>query len=410
MNSRSQFWLLGGLLAVTLLVAMLLGVGRSSEQTSQAPTSYSPLPYGTKAFYMTLEKLGYKPRRWRFEWARLEKQHGVLFFAPAEPITAGGQFKPLSLSDSRAAINWLERGNTLIYFLSASERDNDSGTLLDQLDIPLKFEPLPPDHERTQKMRQFMPQRLEHDYDTILPVPWAAGVQRVTSEAVPGFAANKGHAVILSENIDYAHVMLIPFGKGRLYLFSSSGFIDNHFLQRTSNLTLLLNILDRERGKDGAVLFDEFHHGFSSEFGAASFTQLPVVRFAALQALILVALFAGTSWQRFGRPVPLVRDARRSIREYTQSLGNLYLRARAHREVLEFLFQELRQSLCVRYNLPESATDALVEDKLRIQRGAAEAWNELAHDCEQLLKSNRIANGDLLAASRKIEEFRKLIA
>ena len=29
----------------------------SSSQASQAPTSYSPLPYGTKAFFLTLERL-----------------------------------------------------------------------------------------------------------------------------------------------------------------------------------------------------------------------------------------------------------------------------------------------------------------------------------------------------------------
>jgi len=195
-----------------------------------------------------------------------------------------------------------------------------------------------------------------------------------------------------------------------VYLFSSSGFIDNHFIGRSDNLTFLLNILDRERGKQGAILFDEFHHNFSAEFGAANFSQLPVVRFAAVQALLLMALFVATSWRRFGKPLPLVRDSRRSIREYTQSLGNLYFRARAHREVLKSLFQELRRSLTSRYNLPDHATNSAVEDKLRVQRGAPEAWSALARDCERLLAARRIADRDLLAVSRQMEEFRNLIA
>jgi hypothetical protein len=410
MTKRSQWWLIGTLLVVALLVALALGVRKPAEQTSQAPTSYSPLAYGTKAFFMTMERLGYRPRRWRFEWTRLEHEKGVLLYAPSDPITAGGQFRPMGISAARAAERWLERGNTLLYFLNQTEREKGQSMLLEALDVSLQFEPLPPDHQTTQNWRQFLPTRLERDYDTILPVPWAAGVMRVTGEAVPGFSASKGNPVVLSENREFAHVCLIPYGKGRLYLFSSSAMMDNHFLARSSNLNLLLDILDRERTKDGAILFDEFHHGFSSEFGAASFTQLPVVRFAALQGLILVSLFVATSWRRFGRPIPLVRDTRRSIREYTQSLGNLYFRARTHREALEFLFQELRRSLSARYNLPESADDSVIEDELRVQRGAAEAWRELAYDCGRLLKHRRIANSDLLAASRKMEEFRKLIA
>lgn len=410
MSNRSQWWFLGTLLAVTLLVALALGVRKPAEQISQAPTSYSPLPYGTKAFFMTLERVGYKPRRWRLDWSRLEREKGVLLFAPSDALTAGGQFRPTSLSTARAAERWLERGNTILYFLSQTEREKGQSLFLETLDISLRFEELPPDHQRTQTLRQFLPTRLERDFDSILPVPWAMGVQRVSGEAVPGFAASKGHPVVLSENNEFAHVSLIPCGKGRLYLFSSPAFMDNQFFARSFNLNLLLNILDRERTRDGAILFDEFHHGFSSEFGAASFTQLPVVRFAALQGVILIGLFVATSWRRFGRPVPLTRDTRRSIREYTQSLGNLYLRARTHREALEFLFQELRQGLCARYNLPQSADDSVIEDKLRVQRDAAETWRELAAECGRLLKHERIGNSDLLAAARRMEEFRKVIA
>ena len=53
--------------SVMLLAAMLLGAGKASEQTSQSPTSYSATQYGARAFFMTLERLGYKPRRWRFD-------------------------------------------------------------------------------------------------------------------------------------------------------------------------------------------------------------------------------------------------------------------------------------------------------------------------------------------------------
>lgn len=410
MSQRSLWWLLGTVLVVSLIAVLVLGVGKPSEQTSEAPTSYSPLPHGTKAFYMTLERLGYKARRWRMEFSRLAREKGVLILAPADPLSAGGRRKPLSLSDANEIARWLERGNAVLYFLNPTERERGRSVLLERLDLILQFEHLPADHRRTQTFRQFLPTRLERDMDYILPVPWAADVRRLSSDAVPAFSASMGTPVVLADNFPFGHVYLVPYGAGRLYLFSSSGFMDNHFIAKADNLTFLLNILDRELARGGSVLFDEFHHGFSSEFSAVQFSRLPVVRFAALQGAFLLALYLVTSWQRFGRPVPLLRDTRRSIREYMQSLGNLYYRARTHRETLEYLFTELRRGLCSRYNLPDAAPTELLTDKLRVQRGAAEAWRSVVRDCDRLLARRRVAGGDLLAVSRKMEEFRKLIA
>lgn len=412
MKKRSHWLLFGGLILLALVAASFLGVGSSDERTSQCPSSYSALPHGTRAAFMTLERAGYKPRRWRQDWGKLTREKGVMFFAPADPFNAAGQHRPLSASAARAAAQWVANGNTLLYFLSAPEREKGYSVLTEELGLALTFEALPADHQRTQTLRQFLPSRLERDFDHILPVPWAVEVRRVTAESVPGFIADKGQVVVMSDAMGagHGHLALVPHGNGRVYLFSSPGFIDNHFIGRSDNLTLLLNLLDRELGPNRSLLFDEYHHGFSSEFSAMNFTQLPVVRFAALQAGILALLFLGTSWLRFGRPVPLVRDTRRSIREYTQSLGNLYYRARAHRDTLDYLFGELRRSLCSRYNLPDTAPADWIGAKLRVQRGAAEAWHEITRDCERLQNRRRIANGDLLAVSRKIEEFRKLVA
>jgi hypothetical protein len=409
-SKRFQWLLLGGLLTIALLAAVSVGSPRADEQVSQAPTTYSPLPYGTKAFFMAIERLGYKPRRWRLEWSRLKNEKGILIYAPADPLTAAGSYRALSPSAAREAGQWVERGNTLLYFMSANERERQRNLLFEQFEITVDMETLPPDSRRTQSLRQFLPVRLERDFDNLLPAPWMAGVRRLTSDAVPGMRVQPGHSVVLADKPDRGHVSLIPYGSGRVYLFSSAGFMDNYFIGRSDNLTLLLDILERERGKNGVVLFDEFHHGFSAEFGASHFVGLPVVRFAALQAVILAVLFVVTSWRRFGKPLPLVRDTRRSIREYTRSLGNLYFRARAHREGLGFLFQQLHHSLCSRYNLPDNVSHSVVEDKLRIQLGAPKAWNELAGDCERLLAKRRIADRELLAVSQKMEAFRKLIA
>jgi hypothetical protein len=410
MTKRFQWLILAVLLTVPLVAAMYFGADKPSERISLAPSSYSAAPHGTKACFVTLERLGYKPRRWRLEWARLKNERGILLYAPSEPLTSGGRYKALSAPAAREIERWISRGNTLIYLLNPNERTLSRNVLLTQLGINLTTEDMPSEIERTQTLRQFLPTRIERDYDYVLPVPWTSNVRRLSADAVPAFATDRGRPVVVTDRVDYGHVHLIPYGEGRIYVFSSSSFIDNQFLGRSDNLALLLNILDLERGKNGVVLFDEYHHGYSAEFGAASFTQLPVVRFAAWQALALFVLFVLSSWRRFGRPVPLIRDTRRSIREYTQSLGNLYFRARAHREALDFLFQGLRRSLCSRYNLPESAPHAVIEDRLRGQRGAAEAWSELARDCDRLLERRKVPNADLLATARKMEEFRKLMA
>ena len=123
------------------------------------------------------------------------------------------------------------------------------------------------------------------------------------------------------------------------------------------------------------------------------FVRLPMVKFAAAQLALLIGLLIWTQWRRFGEPVPLVRETRRSVMEYAVSLGDLYARAETQLETLDYLFGNLRRELKDRYG----ATDMAHRQE----------WETLSADCERHLQTRALTRRQFAALARRIQEFRR---
>jgi len=407
MSSQARHWLVFGLiLLVTFVLALVVAGNHQRYALSRAPSSFNPSPSGTKAVFVTLQKLGWRVERWQHPWTKLASRTGVLVyadFATEESFSRQGAAPPTG-EEADVLARWVARGNTLLYYANPDRHTWRSGSkLVDDLDIRLQTNVV----ETAVSTDFWTLRRKTETIHGITPVKLTEGVRAVTLEQSPGFRVTDGAAVPLVVSGDGpAQALWVPHGRGQVVFFSSTSVIDNEFLVAGDNLALLLDLL-RDLPDGGVILFDEYHHGYSSEFAMHDFLMLPVVKFAALQLALVAALVLYSQARRFGEPVPLVCETRRSVMEYAVALGDLYRRADTQLETLEYLYQHVRRELIDRHGLGAAVTAAEIGARLGARPELRRAWEELANDCEQRLETRRLTQREFAQFARRIQEFRK---
>jgi hypothetical protein len=355
---------------------------------------------------VTLQELGWRVERWQHPWTKFGSRTGILVytdFASEELFGGQGAASPMG-EETDALAHWVARGNILLYYTSPDwDTRRSVSKLLDDLDIRLETNAV----ETAGSADFWTLRRKTEALRDITPVKLTEGVHSVTLEQSPGFHVTAGAAVPLVVSSDgTAHALWAPHGRGKVVFFSSPSLIDNQFLLAGDNLAFLLDLL-RDLPEGGTVFFDEYHHGYSSEFAMRDFLALPVVKFAALQLALVAALVLYSQARRFGEPVPLIHETRRSVMEYAVALGDLYQRAETQLETLAYLYQHVRQELIDRQGLGSTATTAEIGARLGARPELRRAWEELANDCEQRLETRRLARRQFAQLARRIQEFRR---
>jgi hypothetical protein len=407
MSSQTRHWLVfGGILLFTFVLALVVAGSHQRYALSRAPSSYNTSPSGTKAIFVTLQKLGWRAERWQHPWTKLTSRAGILVYADfaTEESFSGQGAAPPTGEEAESVARWVARGNTLLYYANPDRRAWRFGSkLLDALDIRLETNMV----ETAESADFWTLRRKTETVHGITPVKLTEGVRAVTLEQSPGFRVIEGATAPLVAGSDgAARALWVPHGRGQVVFLSSASLIDNEFLVAGDNLALLLDLL-RELPEGGTILFDEYHHGYSSEFAMRDFLALPVVKFAALQLALLGILVLYSQARRFGEPVPLVRETRRSVMEYAVALGDLYRRADTQLETLEYLYRHVRRELIDRQGLGTAATAAEIGVRLGARPELRSVWEELANDCEQRMETRRLTRHEFAQLARRIQEFRR---
>ncbi|MCX8053715.1 MAG: DUF4350 domain-containing protein [Armatimonadetes bacterium] len=118
-------------------------------------------------------------------------------------------------------------------------------------------------------------------------------------------------------------------GRGNVYAFDSRKPITNQGMRDYRNALRILRIIDLHAGKNGLILFDEYHHGFTES--------RPLVSYVSRQAWIAVGILmvaslvlCHTRGKRFGavRKLPDSKRIRLGF-EFVESLATLYRKAGA---------------------------------------------------------------------------------
>lgn len=378
-----RIWLALGAL---VLLAMLLGLlgptepGADEPETRPLRSTYRSRPSGLRALYLTLERLGYRPRR---HVERLDRLPGDGVLVIAEPV------QEIDREGWQALAAWVERGNLLLLFSDSGRlfeagiigsgppapgptlRPRLVGRLVASSAAPVQPAPVTVGAPEPVVQSAYRLRRTAWD----LP-PLASPSHERRGERSPPSSAGRGAGEVglipLYADPEGPVLSVGRRGKGTVVLSCSPWSISNEGIAKGSNLALFLNLVDvYGGGKRRPIYFDEYHQGRAGRGGPLGLLA-PVARFGVAQiVLALLLLVLAVAW-RFGPALPVEALERRSRAEYLAAMTGLFRRARALELVAAKLGEETRRELARGLGLPPSARPEAIAAAARTKRGVEE--------------------------------------
>lgn len=320
------------LLLLLLLVTVLAAVAQSREQAAlPALASFSSSPTGTRALRLLLAEEGFA----------FSESSGPTFSVP-EDATLVLALEPQApgITEEEWAVleTWIEAGGT---FVGLGE---GFGAAI-----------------------SFTNFDVEIDYSE----PAAAASFTAPLLASPPFslAAIRARASLETERDDLLTLVTagddpllvaFPHGEGLVVLGTITYPLTNAGLQDSKNPAFGLNLATLA-GADGAIWFDEWHHGQRGEAalsGPGQWLRQTPAGHALLYAAAVLFLGLVLAGRRFGRPVPLSRPGqRRAPLEHIIAVANLSRRAGHRQAILEQYHLQLKRELGRRFRLNPTLSD-----------------------------------------------------
>ncbi len=343
------------LILIVLVLALLIAVSffrqrsvptRSPQAEDVKYISYSAEKHGTKALYLLLKKLGYRPKRLRMPHLTEMRAKGLaIILAPDRP--------PINKTDAEALLDWLRRGNTMLFAPSDGE-----DRLAKSLGIELS--------------------RGQPAEASIAPFAFTnltAGVQRLSVRSGDRILTERMNAVKHFSDSAGGVIISLREGEGTAIVLSDPYFITNAGLSEGDNLKLLVNVLLACVDDTKTVYFDEYHHGFGERPTVLHLLKGTSLGWALLQVAGAVALLMYSRGRRFGKPKPVLSEEHRSSVEYVTSLADIYRSAQASNVALS--------NLCD-----------------RMDNGSV---SELRDECRRKIAKGKIDEKELLDLSKRME-------
>lgn len=366
-----------GVVAVTALVIVLFGPKSGSSSDAWLSSSFNAGPRGHKALYTTLEDLHWPVGRWQGSMRELSGTNQVLLLARN---TLGRRY-PLQPLEIEQLLNWVSAGNTLILLGDFAE-SADAKPLLETIGFRNLTSLTTGDRLFEQGSEMLTRERPELtlfgsvSYGKKILMPKVEMEQSTSLPPLPPqafpFLSNPFSA--------QRYGMIIPHAKGSVLLVSSASLIDNTFLQRAQNWTLVLWLLhpDSDSPLPEKIWFEEAHHGYRTTFALTDLFQQPGVQLASAQIAFGLLVFLSSQLVRFGPVRPLHRQTPRSTLEFVHSLANLYRRADIRNDIVRSLFRDTHHAILRRFNLPPETSHEVIAQQLKETFPQLPPWRKLA--------------------------------
>ena len=361
---------------------------------------------GTRAIYDFLHESGYPVARWRESTASLLSFNGE---KPATLVIVGEPRVPLTKTESKELLHWVETGGRLVIIDRSPNPDllvTGGEWMIQTHAINFPYSDLDPGNleQMTRDVKPVAPSQatlLARNVDQVLPSRFAAtialfsrnsGKTGTTSKSVqekpsggnkndedededyaegPSPEPGESHDTQSKESaapvvslandrgallIDYAH------GKGRVVVLADPFIVANNGINRADNLQLAINVI---MGHGGLAAFDEFHqgHAYTQNALIQYFEGTPVLAICGQLALIGLAI-VWSRGTRFARPLPLPHVDRRSSLEFVASMAELQQRAKAHDLALENIYGRVRRVLVRHAGLNNSSPRSEIAARL----------------------------------------------
>lgn len=335
MKKRQDILILAGLFAALILFIAFGPARRQPPEQMPAATTHSSEAEGALALYQWARALGYDAQRLEYrEFALGEADTVLVLLNPSEAV---------GRAHSRAVLDWLDAGGTLIMAVDQNALFSPQNALLEDLGFDTGV------------------------YTDTAGIERAGAAQPALDQPPLAEAPVRATRVLLPQRDDYAPLLGTPdalivagvkVGRGYAYLSASAHPFSNAGLRDEQNAALVLNML-RRAPPGGRVLFDEYHHGFFTPPSTSRVILGSPWGWAATYAVLVIGLYLVLSGRRFGRPVPLREElARRSSAEYVESMADLFMRGGKRGYILKHYRAALKRRLARRDGISPQLDDA----------------------------------------------------
>lgn len=226
------------------------------------------------------------------------------------------------------------------------------------------------------------------------------------SRALRDWVKRGGTVMFYSDNLEGVPAAFgsdQKIGRGWVYAVNSRKPITNRGMRDTSNAVEIVRRIERHAGKKDLILFDEYHHGFSS--GDSFWSQISRQVWVATGIVLLSAvLLCFTYGRRFGaiRELPKESTLRPGF-EFVKSAGRLYERSGASDLAAEILCRSFKRRLCAKLGLPSDASSETVVSRLTPEIGAR--VSALLSACGSYAAGHKPSKHELLEVASQIHEL-----
>ncbi|MCB9232559.1 MAG: hypothetical protein H6581_12890 [Bacteroidia bacterium] len=401
MNSRRRILTLASLVLLFMVGFFYLMRFSDSSETSFFPnfSTYYTNDHGTHALYAFLE--GEKDFEVRKNYLPLDKTdenslENFVFIAPEEGFAQDeiDRLNDLIFDGSIAIVCVRNYNNFLedwgVYTPETGHKDAYEDGILDlgpALPDPVWYGMELPRYLRRESFSEHTLSSINQDF--------AYHFSSDTLPIRPIFQTAEGET----------HVGYFSYGRGGIYLVSNPHPFTNAGLRFPSNVTLVTTLFNQVRQQNPETfVFDEYHHGFHME-SVATPISIPQVRYMVWGILLTFALTIWSFGRRDRKPVPILREPRRSISEFVTSMATIYHRKGGipylYRDVVNRFGARLRRSLGL-------SARGLNDPKVLYPAAARKWGNPEAEKLKIIMKnlaSNQSENPEFLAVAVEIRKF-----
>jgi hypothetical protein len=343
---------------------------------------------GALALQRWLDSLGYQTANLEYTgWAIPDDAAALFMITPVR--------EPIRDEEAQEILRWVRAGGTLIAVDERPQRLLNANGLWETLQV-------------TAAISEAEELQVAGQATVAQPLLVSPPVSSVPVSTTGALRIDDGAYVTLLQTRFGPTLIGRQEGRGYMYLSVAAHPFTNAGLREPGSAALVLNLLSRvPRG--AMVLFDEFHHGFTTQAAAAQPSLRRIVLsqwwgWAAVYAAGVLALYLVLTGRRFGRPIPLRRDiVRRSSAEYVQSMADLLRRSGKREHIAQHYHANLKRRLARPHGfIPPADDDAFVRELIRLG-GATEQQGERVRDLLHGLSRTNIKDADLLRLLHELD-------
>lgn len=379
-SRRIQILIISGVFLLSLLVTAFFA-GRKYNDSRPIPGStYNPGSKGTKALYLTLEKLGYKIDRLQLPFDKMK---------PRQTLVINNPPGPLSKDDWQQLDRFAEQGGRVIFVAHQT--------------VKLGGETL---------WRSLTPTKTAG-----ISVPTRTG--RLTFKT---FARLEGSAKNIRTLIgDKSGALLLSTkrGRGELIALADPEFFSNTALKHDPDRIDLIIALLGPKEKSTRVLFDEWIHGFHEiDIEPGNLANLPVrvwksfplwLKLLIFQAALLLPAWLYSSGKRVGPPIPVSVTEDDHPPNYVEAMADMYRRAGAGRHTLTILYRRFLTDIAGR-GLTMEKSETLAKKLVESNPGGGDEAAALLNRCTQIVSGkNEPEESELISLANSLAILRREI-